>query len=509
MSGKHGRPAADDAHGRRAADDAHGRRAADDTSKLRLRLREGASSRAASSDAPSGHESPSHAAAGHAASREAPAGRTATIDRPRQPADDAIAGSADALAHVDLIVPNGGRGSRRAARIEKQQKQRKQALAIGAGVVVVGLIAWAVTGGSGGAKKHGTGIASGARTQTTLLMQVQDSSGVAVDSALLGHDSASNSGVVVLVPSGVIAQVPGFGSMPFGQTLALHQPAVPRDTLSDLVGVTVDGSWVLQTKGLQALVDKVGGVTVTVDTDVTRPGANGTTTIVVPAGHHKLNGASAVAFATFLGANETEQLRLARFDAVFSAVLAKLPKQPAQLTQLLTGLGTSQTSSLATSRLAEVLVGLAADSAADSTSDTVLPVTKLDTGGDVQAFSLDAAGTSQLVKTQFADSVPKNKLVTGNRVMIENQVGTPGIGETTRAKLLAAGFTYLPGQNAPGMPNATAPSVVLITGTTAADIAQGNAVATALGLPTSDVRVSAEQIRVADIVVLLGADYKS
>ena len=90
----------------------------------------------------------------------------------------------------------------------------------------------------------------------------------------------------------------------------------------------------------------------------------------------------------------------------------------------------------------------------------------------------------------------------------ENQVGTPGIGETTRSKLVNAGFVYLPGQNAPGMPNATAPSVVLISGTTAADIAKGDAVAKALGLPTSDVRVSQQSVRVADVIVLLGADYK-
>jgi len=476
----------------------HGRRAAD-APKVRLRFRGSAANHAS----------------GHASSRtsdrefspESSRGRTATIELPRRQVDGGA--SVESLAHVDQIVPGGGRGSRRAARLEKQQKQRKQALAIGAGVVVAGLIGWALTGGASSPKKHAPAAAAGTRTQTTLLLQLQDASGAAVDSALLGHDSASGSGVVVLVPSGVIAQVPGFGSMPFGQTLALRQPNIPRDTLSDLIGVTVDGSWVLQTKGLQQLVDKLGGVSVTVDTDVTRPGANGTTTIVVPAGHHELDGASAVAFATFLGPNETEQLRLARFDAVLSAVLGELPKQPAQVTQLLTGLGTGQTSSFATSRVAEILAGLAADSASDSTSDTVLPVTKLDTGGDDQAFSLDSAATSQLVKQQFANSVPKNKLSSGNRVMIENQVGTPGIGETTRAKLLAAGFTYLPGQNAPGMPNATAPSVVLITGTTAADIARGNAVATALGLPTSDVRVSSEGIRVADIVVLLGADYKS
>jgi hypothetical protein len=369
-------------------------------------------------------------------------------------------------------------------------------------------VAAAVAVGGGKHAKHPAAAPAGVRTQTTLLVQVKGSMGSAVDSALLAHDSAAHDGVVVLVPSAVIGQVPGFGPMPFGQALTLGQPNASRATLSDLVGVTIDGSWVLTEKGLQKLVDDVGGVTVTVDKDVTRPGPNGTTTIVVPAGEQKLNGASAVAFATFLDSGETEQLRLARFDAVFTAILAQLPKQSAAVAQLLTGLGTGATSSLATTRVADVLTGLAADNAANSTLDSVLPVTPLDTGDGENAFSLDAAKSAALVKQQFAQSVPANEKATGNRVMIENQVGTPGIGETTRSKLLHAGFTYLPGQNAPGMPNATAPSVVLITGTTAADIAKGDAVAKALGLPASDVRVSQETVRVADVIVLLGADYK-
>ena len=421
--------------------------------------------------------------------------------------DDLPDPSAASSSSVDLIVP-AGRGSRHAARQEQREQRRKRVLAIGAGALVVGLIAWGVTTGSGKSHKHAAVAPSAARTQTTMLVQIKGADGQAVDSALLAHDPQQHSGVVVLVPSAVIGQVPGFGSMPFGQTLSVGQPNAARATLSDLMGVTVDSSWVLTTHGLQALVDKVGGVTVTVDADVTKPGPNGTTVIVVAAGHQKLTGANAVAFATFLGPNETEPLRLARFDAVFGAVLAQLPKQPAALAQVLTGLGADSTSSAATSRVADVLAGLAADTAAGSTVDTVLPVKKLDTGSDQEAFSLDATANAALVKQQLAESIPKNKLATGNRVMIENQVGTPGIGETTRSRLLNAGFTYLPGQNAPGMPNATAPSVVLISGTTSADIAKGNAVATALGLPTSDVRVSQETIQVADIVVLLGADYK-
>jgi hypothetical protein len=438
-------------------------------------------------------------------------GRTATIDRPHEPLEPEDLDDSPTLMAgprpLDLIIPGAGMGSRRAARQEKQEQQRKRALMIGAGVLVLALIVWAIVG-SGKSGKHQPVAATGARTQSTLLVQVKGSLGAAVDSALLAHDTAAKSGVVVLVPSAVISQVPGFGPMPFGQALTLGQPDASRATLSDLVGVTIDGSWVLTEKGLQTLVDKVGGVTVTVDKDVTRPGPNGTTTIVVPAGQQKLTGANAVAFATYLASGETEQLRLARFDAVFTALLQQLPKQPAAVASLITGLGSGSTSSMATTRVADLLTGLAADNAASSTLDTVLPVTRLDTGDDQNAFSLDTAKNSVLVKQQFTQSIPANAKTTGNRVMIENQVGTPGIGETTRAKLLHAGFTYLPGQNAPGMPNATAASVVLISGTTAADIAKGNAVAKALGLPTSDVRVSQESVRVADVIVLLGADYK-
>ena len=447
--------------------------------------------------------------------------RTATIERPPASADLSVettvaepsavepsaveAGQAEPTS-LALIVPGGGTGSRRAARQERRGRRRKQALIAGALAVLVALVVWAVYPDSPKPVSGPTTSAeAGVRTQTTMLLQVKASNGNAVASALVAHDPAHGAGVVVLVPGDVIGQVPGFGRMPFGQALALGQPTAPQATLSDLIGVTIDGSWVLTQPALQALVDKVGGVSVDVDVDVTAPGPNGTTKIIAAAGRQQLDGAAASAFASFLAAGEVEQARLARFDAVFDAVLAKLPKQSAAVGRLLTSLGAGSTSSMPTSRVADMLVGLAADDADDSTTSTILPVTKLDVGGS--AYTLDIKGAAAMVTQNFAQSVPANKKATGNRVMIENQVGTPGVGETTRAKLLAAGFTYVAGQNAPGMPNATAPSVVLIQGSTAADIVKGNQVAQALGLPTADVRISSQPTHLADVVVLLGADY--
>lgn len=374
-------------------------------------------------------------------------------------------------------------------------------------VVVVAVVAWLLAGGSNKSGKTVPVAAASGRTQTTLLLELKGSLGSAVDSALLAHDSANHEGAAVLVPSNVQTQVPGFGSMPFGQALSLGNPSAPTGALSDLMGVTVDGSWTLTQTALAALVDKIGGVTVAVDKDVTTT-ANGTTTIVVPAGTQKLNGANAALFASFQATGDTDQAELTRFDAVLKQVLAGLPKTQADLTAVLAGLGTGSTTSFAPARLATFLLGLAADNAASAMTDQQLPVTPLSTGSGQDAYTLDTARTATLVSTELASSVPASRKATGNRVYVQNQVGTPGLGETARSRLVAAGFVYVQGQNTADMPNATAPSVVVILGPTSAQIAQGDAVARSLGLPISDVRVANDGFTVADVLVKLGADYK-
>jgi anionic cell wall polymer biosynthesis LytR-Cps2A-Psr (LCP) family protein len=385
--------------------------------------------------------------------------------------------------------------------------RRRLLFAVLALVVVAGLVVWLLSGGSGTSKKQAPVAAPAGRTQSTLLIELKGNLGVAVASALVAHDPANHDGVVVLVPSNVQTQVPGYGSMPFGQALSVGDPNAPTGALSDLIGVTVDGSWTLTQGGLAALVDKIGGVTVAVDKDVTST-TNGTTTIVVPAGTRKLSGSSAAQFASFLATGETAQAELTRFDAVLKQVLAGLPKNQADLSASLTSLGAGSSTSFAPARLATFMLGLAADSAAGTMTDQLLPVTALDTGSGQDAYTVDTANTTKLVNAQLATSVPASRKATGNRVYVQNQVGTPGLGETARARLVAGGFVYVQGQNTADMPNATAPSVVVILGPTSAQIDQGDAVARSLGLPISDVRVANDGFTVADVLVKLGADYK-
>ena len=92
------------------------------------------------------------------------------------------------------------------------------------------------------------------------------------------------------------------------------------------------------------------------------------------------------------------------------------------------------------------------------------------------------------------------------RVLVQNGAGTPGLGSTARDLLVAQGFTYVPGGNASSFGNAH--SVVLITDATADKRAEGMAVVKALGLPDSALRVTSQGQSIADVVVVLGKDYK-
>lgn len=399
--------------------------------------------------------------------------------------------------------------SRREARLQARKEQRRKTRRrIGISLLVVGLF------GAGGAaftmtrpdRHAGSPTSSpGARerTQQTLLLQLTDR-GVAVKSALFAHDPVTKSGAVVLIPSSVIARAAG-ASMPFGNVIHVSDPDTSRTALADLVGVRVDASWILDGQALAALVDRLGGVDVDVDSDVTRPTSDGGTEVVVAAGRQHLSGEKVVALTT--GADGLELARLARFDAVIAGLLAALPQEAASFEPLLASLGPGSRLSVPAAQLAAMLRGLADDARAESLPRQALPVTPIDTGSDQLSYGIDAPKLAAMVETLLADSVPENRRRTDNRVLVQNGVGTPGVGETARSKLEGAGFVFLPGGNVDGFPNAQSPSVVLVYGTSGDVVRRGQAVADALGLPHGDVKVATQGQSVADIIVILGNDY--
>jgi hypothetical protein len=401
--------------------------------------------------------------------------------------------------------------TRRQLRIDRRKRRRKAGAAGIAAVAVLALIIIAaIAFGVHKAVTHNDHHTV-AQSQTTVLLQIQGPDRNALGSVLLAHDPASGgSGVELLVPSQLITDVCGVGQVTFGQTLAAANGAqVSRQAVSAaLGGVTVDGSWVLSTTLFAKLVDAVGGVVVNVDTNVLSHGPNGSATIDIPQGpHERLPGAKAVEYATYrASANEGAAAQLARLSDVVDALIRALPHTSAGVTGVLGQLGPGGASTLGAAHLSTLLLGLAAD---DTRAGGVLPIglptTLIDAGG-APSYSVDTAGTTQLVEQRFKPSLPAARPGPKVTVELRNGVGSPGLVATACPKLAAAGLVYAGQGNAATFNNAT--SEVQIGSDSTTDRAEGARVAHALRLPAGDVRLAQLGQNQADVVVVLGRDYR-
>ena len=400
---------------------------------------------------------------------------------------------------TEAVVP-GARSSRRAEARRRRRRRRRQLVAALVGLLALIAVGFAVYLAASSPEPPTTAEPE-RRTQSTLLFQVRAANGEAGASALLARDPEDTTGAAVLVPSQVLVTVPGTGSLSLGAALRSAPVESSRDALSDLLGVTIDHGWVVTPDVLVSLVDALGGVPVEVDVQVVRDG-----TVVLSPGQQDLDGARALEFLLYLAPGEQEQSRVARLQEVLDGLVNVLPRTAAELTPVLQGLNAERSvSTLPPPGLAEYLIGLAtADEAGQLQYDT-LPVIPIETGGGVTAFRVDPARLDVLVDRLLAPSVPEGVREGGNRVLVLNGVGTPGLGEAVRAKLAPAGFVFVGSRNAPEF-GVTATQVLVPEATPEAQ-ALGTRVAQAIGVPPTSV-VTQDFGTVADVVVLVGEDFR-
>ena len=401
----------------------------------------------------------------------------------------------------------GGPKSRRELRAERRRQKRRRLGVVGiAGVVAAGLVVAAAVGF--GVRQATSGGKPKLLGQTTVLLSVTGSDGTAVETALLAHDDKTRHGVELLIPARVLTQVCGFGNQQLGQILALPNGAnLSRSTVGNLLGgVTVDGSWVLSAAQLARLVDAVGGITTDVDVDVIQQRAGSRVVAVGRGTAQRLNGAAAVAYATYLRSGEDALANLVRLQNVLDGIAAKLPRTPSAVAQIVRSLGPGADSSLGADRLASMLVGLASDLRRNDVAPTALPVVKIESGSSQASYRVDTEQTSSFVKTNLAASLPASSRVAHKRVLIQNGVGTPGLAVSACDRLVKAGFAFAGSGNADNFNHRT--SAVLIFDHSVATAELGDSVARALKLPLGDVRVLDSGQNVADVIVILGRDYK-
>ncbi len=399
------------------------------------------------------------------------------------------------------------RAAEAAARDAARRRNRTLGVVVGAviGVVVLaGLVVWLAQRGDDGTPPPAA-AASDTITQPTLLVQLRGEDQLAVANGLLAVGGPAQRGTMVLIPSNLYLDVPTGGSLPLGEVARLPDANASGDALSDLIGVRVDGALVMDPVAFAGLVDAVGGVDADVDVNVVEVAADGSQTVLVAAGPQTLSGQDAALFATYLAPGETEQARLARFQQVFRLAVAKLPVEAAQIDPILTSLGSSARSTVPTSAVGEFLARFRAVVVGDEVDYPSLPVKSIETGGTGDAYSADLEADAALVSRYLPDAArvagPNSKV----RVLVQNGRFVPGLGTSARDRLVDAGYTYVPGGNAPS--RLEGPTQIVVPDSTDASLQWGAEIADALGVPATDVRVAAEGQSIADVIVVLGNDF--
>ena len=374
------------------------------------------------------------------------------------------------------------------------------AAAAAAAVATLATSVGILLGHGGAGSGDGSGTASAAPAQQVVAL------GLAANGQLTGLSllaSGPGGAQQVLVPSRLLLDVPGAGRLPVAASLAPGASA-PGAAVADALDIRVAGTWVLSTSALATLVDSVGGVAVDVDVDVPKGPGEGAAILVGAGQHVRLTGSQAAAYAQLLVGDEPEASRLARQERVVTALLAALPQDAAQRRAFLVGLPDAPKADVLQA-VVSVTGGLHEAAAADNLPSTVLPVRDIDAGGDVTAYGLDDAAAAKVVKARLAGAaipIPAGGRLT---VLVQNGNGAPGLGDAARSKLVAAGLKYMGGGNVEGF--GVKQSVVLISDGSTQSRTKGLTVARALGLPDSALRISDSSPSVADLVVILGADF--
>ena len=433
----------------------------------------------------------------------APVGR-AGRDAPVGPAGrDAPAGPAGPVAPLASVAPLAPLAPEPPATVAAPEILATARGASRRTAVIAGLVALvAVLAGGGvysvvGRDSGGSAAGAAAGAQTTLLVQLRADDGTAAASALY---ATGGGGAAVLIPSRLVATVPGAGQQTLAGVLALHGgPALLRSTVSDLLGVRVDTQWVLDRAGLAALVNAVGGVTVDVPADVVSGSI-----VVVPAGRGQhLDGARAAALLLDRPAGEDDVQYQPRVQGVLAGVLGRLPSR-ARLATLLSRLPASGRPA-DTAAVTRVLAMLAPLSAKKTVLYQTLPVAALDADG-VATYRPEVEAIDALVRGRLAGAALPGRGEAGNRVLVVNAVGTPGLGEIVRNRIVPAGFAFVGSRNQ--TPFGRAKTVVVVFGSDPATLARARGLAAAIGLPSAAIEVSRQGQSIADLMVVVGRDFR-
>lgn len=339
----------------------------------------------------------------------------------------------------------------------------------------------------------------------TLLLQVRNDADLGAGNLIAGV-GGDLPPAQLLVASRLIVDVPGAGQQTLGQSARMLDRSASQDALSDLLALRIDGTLSLGRLALAGMVDYVGGITVDVDQEITSSDPDsGLRTVVVPAGMQTLDGTQAAAYALAWLPDEPEAARMARYSQVMTATISGLPDDALRIESMLTSLGGSARTTAPTTTVAKFVLALRGAILAGGQQVRVLPTTDIEAGEKLAVVRVDLGAADAVTSALFGPAVLTG-VDSNPRVLVRNGVGTPGLGASARDRLVAAGMVYVNGGNADAFGQVR--TQVIVADSTLAALALGEQVVEALKVQDAVVQIADSGQNVADVVVVLGADFE-
>lgn len=340
-------------------------------------------------------------------------------------------------------------------------------------------------------KKNST--AAGPQKRDVIVVHLHNTKKKGTSTALLVDNVTTKQGTTVLLPNSLSVANDDGTATTLGKSVEDDGSTGTREAVGTLLGAEITGTWRLDTPYLENLVELVGTIDLTTDTDV--PGAKkGEAPLVKKGENQTLNGRAAVAYATYLGPGEAEAKQLQRFGQVMQGVLKKFPDDPKTATVTVETLAQILDPSLRESDLGASLAKLAEHAKGGDYKTALLPVQ--------QDGTLTAQAADSVVKDVLGGKVTAPDKDAAVRVGIKNATGKASATEKARIDLVNGGYSVLDGGKA------DTASTSRVTYADEAQKAKAAEVAKTLGLPASAVK-KGDPAANADVSVVLGKDYKT
>jgi hypothetical protein len=352
--------------------------------------------------------------------------------------------------------------------------------------------------GSGGS----TGDAgnSGPQNRDVIVVHLHNTKQGGTSTALLVDNTTTRQGATILLPNSLALTNDDGTATTLAKSVNDDGSTGTRDSIDTLLGTRIQGTWRLDTPYLENLVELVGDIDITTNTDVPDPaaknkggkGSNGTPEPLVKKGEDQtLSGAMAVAYATYRAPGEPESAQLNRFGQVMLGVLRKMSSDPHSATVTVQTLEQILDPSLTDQDLGAFLAKLSDLAKQGDYTTMVLP--------DQPDGTLSEQATDGVVKKLLGGTVKPPAKGAAVQVGVRNATGAKPATESARIALINGGYTFVDGTTAPVQMSSQV--------TYADDKMKQDAieVAKTLGLPTSAVKKSTTSN--TDVSVVLGENY--